>query len=54
MSRTHKDRYKGMSRHAPKWFRKMLERRKRAQAKAALKSGEELPVIKKDADWNWF
>jgi len=55
MSRSKKDKRGGhVQRHAPKWFRKMMERRKRAQVKAALKSGREIPVIKKDADWHWW
>jgi len=39
--------------YAPAWLRAMLERKRRARIKQALKAGEELPIYKKDAGWHY-
>ena len=55
MSDSKKDKRGGhVIRHAPKWFRKLLERQYRARVKRALKSNKPLPVRKRNADWDWW
>jgi len=38
---------------SPSWFKKQRERTRRAKRKAALKNEKEMPIEKKDNDWNW-
>ncbi len=41
-------------RHAPPWYRRVRNRRYRRRANRAAKEGEEVPVWKRDVDWEWF
>jgi hypothetical protein len=38
----------------PSWFKRERNRKMRAQAKDAMVKRRELPVFKKDNEWNWW
>ncbi len=38
----------------PAWFRRFLNRERRAKEKNALRNGRELPLFKRNASWLWW
>lgn len=37
----------------PGWFKRLMQRRRRAKEKMAFRNGKEIPQFKKDNQWNW-
>ncbi len=37
----------------PGWFKRLMQRRRRAKVKQAMRNGKEIPRFKQGDQWNW-
>ena len=44
----------GKEEHAPSWWKRLRRRSEKEKTKAAFRNGRQIPVIKKNDDWEWF
>lgn len=43
----------GHEEHAPSWWKRLRRRSQRAKVKDAMRGERQIPLFKKDNDWNW-